>query len=203
MFMLGDPVPKIVDHDARREEIASALWRIVDREGIGGVSVRTVAAEAGFPRATAAYYFDNQADLLLMAIRQSVERSASRIRREDFAAEGLDAYVRAVVELIPTTAKRRRQSSIWLEVISCAVRDDTVRSHLADWESVVHAGVLELLTMMKAQHLVSGSRDLDAEADILHAMIDGMSLHVMTDPRTIPATRVRLLVRSHLERLAT
>lgn len=195
-------MPKIVDHEMRRNEIADALWRIVDCEGIGGVSVRSVAAEAGFPRATAAYYFDNQAELLLMAIRQSVERSASRIRREDFAGEGLDAYVRAFVELIPTTAKRRRQSSIWLEVIARASKEDEVRSHLADWDATVRAGVLQLLTMMKSQRLFARARDLDVEADILHAMIDGMSLHAMTEPRTLPVSRVRELVRSHLERLA-
>ncbi len=195
-------MPKIVDHEARRELIAEALWRIVDREGIGGVSVRSVAAEAGFPRATAAYYFDNQAELLLMAIRQSVERSESRIKRENLEDGGLDPFVKAVVELIPTTPKRRRQSTIWLEVIVRASQDDTVRSHLADWDAIVRAGVLELLVKMKAQKLVARSRDLEVEADLLHAVIDGMALHAMTEPRTIPPSRVRELVRCHLERLA-
>ena len=41
-------MPKIVDHETRREEIAEALWRVVRRDGVRAASVRTIAAEAGW-----------------------------------------------------------------------------------------------------------------------------------------------------------
>ncbi len=53
-------MPKIVDHDARREEIAQALWRVVRRDGIRAASVRTVAAEAGWSAGAVRYYFPDQ-----------------------------------------------------------------------------------------------------------------------------------------------
>jgi len=39
-------VPKIVDHDRLREEYLDAMFRVIERDGAGAVSVRSVAAEA-------------------------------------------------------------------------------------------------------------------------------------------------------------
>ena len=39
-------MPRTIDHDARRAELAEAVWRVILHRGIGAVSVRTVAAEA-------------------------------------------------------------------------------------------------------------------------------------------------------------
>ena len=41
-------MPKIVDHDARRAAIAEALWRVAERDGVEGVTMRAVAREAGW-----------------------------------------------------------------------------------------------------------------------------------------------------------
>ncbi len=61
-------MPKIVDHDARREEIAQALWRVVRRDGIRAASVRTIAAEAGWSAGAVRYYFPDQDGLLSFAM---------------------------------------------------------------------------------------------------------------------------------------
>lgn len=43
----GRVVPRTIDRDARKEQLAEAVWRVVRERGIGAVSVRTVAEEAG------------------------------------------------------------------------------------------------------------------------------------------------------------
>ena len=43
-------MPKKVDHGRRREEIAEAVCRLAGRQGLDGVSLRQVAAEAGLGR---------------------------------------------------------------------------------------------------------------------------------------------------------
>ena len=40
-------MPKIVDHEARRAELAEAVWRLASRDGLEAVTLRGVAAEAG------------------------------------------------------------------------------------------------------------------------------------------------------------
>ena len=40
-------MPRIVDHEERRAEVAAAVWRIVSRDGLEAATVRRVAAETG------------------------------------------------------------------------------------------------------------------------------------------------------------
>ena len=50
-------MPKIVDHDKRRQLIIDGMWKIVQRDGFDAVSVRSVAAEEGLSKSTIAHYF--------------------------------------------------------------------------------------------------------------------------------------------------
>ena len=41
-------MPRVVDHEKRREEIAEAAWRVVEQAGPQGANMREIAREAGF-----------------------------------------------------------------------------------------------------------------------------------------------------------
>jgi AcrR family transcriptional regulator len=41
-------MPKVVDHEQRRGELAAAVWSLASREGLEAVTVRRVAEEAGW-----------------------------------------------------------------------------------------------------------------------------------------------------------
>jgi AcrR family transcriptional regulator len=104
-------VPKLVDHEARRQELADALLRVVVRDGIDAVSIRTVAAEAGCSIRPVQYYFADKAELLAAAHARVSERMAALVTDSvralgDAPAPG--AVVRAMVHsFLPTTARAR------------------------------------------------------------------------------------------------
>lgn len=50
-------MPKVVDPQARRDALSRALWKVVQRDGIGAVSVRSVAAEANCSPSALRHYF--------------------------------------------------------------------------------------------------------------------------------------------------
>lgn len=78
-------MPKIVDHDQRRAQIADGLVRLAGREGLHAVTMRSVAAESGVSLRLVQYYFQTKAALLHAALRQleqqSNERWAARVVR--------------------------------------------------------------------------------------------------------------------------
>src|SRR5438552_18556470 len=81
-------MPKIVDWDARRDEILAATWRVIARDGIARATIRGIAREADCSRGILAHYFDDQADILgstrLLSHRRvlsRVEARASRLTR--------------------------------------------------------------------------------------------------------------------------
>lgn len=72
-------VPKVVDHDERRREIAAAVWRVLMRDGLRGASVRAVMEESGLSSGAIRYYFSSHDDLLRFAGHVVVERGPDRI----------------------------------------------------------------------------------------------------------------------------
>lgn len=194
-------MPKIVDHDERRAEISAALWRVIDREGMSGVSVRSVAKEAGYPKATMTYYFANQSELLMYAMEESIRVSSERIGSILADSPTWEDYVEAIIEAIPSTPKRRKQTSIWLEVISQAQGDETLRRFLLDTNREVLATIIEVLQQMQREGLVASDISIDTEARVLHAIIDGLSLHTMTSHRVTSPSTIREIATQYVERL--
>ena len=41
-------MPKDVDHDARREELLEAVWRVIARDGMERATIRAIAKETGW-----------------------------------------------------------------------------------------------------------------------------------------------------------
>lgn len=74
-------MPKQVDHQERRETIARALWRVVDRQGALRLSLREVAKEAGISHGQLQHYFTSRQALLSFAMDLAAEQVARRVAR--------------------------------------------------------------------------------------------------------------------------
>src|SRR5690606_41716840 len=96
-YTLGGSMPKVVDHDARRQELAEATWRLIRREGLEAVSVRKVAREAGVSPGSLRHYFTSQSELLAYALRMVGERIEQRIRSLE-PGQTLEDHVQALIE---------------------------------------------------------------------------------------------------------
>lgn len=74
-------MPKQVDHDARRRQLAEALLRVAAARGLEAVSFREVAAEAGVSIGRVQHYFASKEELVLYATGRLRERIEERIAR--------------------------------------------------------------------------------------------------------------------------
>jgi AcrR family transcriptional regulator len=87
-------MPKVVDHDTRRLELANAAARIVAEKGLENATVRDIAREAGFSSGILSHYFRDKDDVLAQTLRLLDERTAAL-----FAPSHTDAAtVEAVLE---------------------------------------------------------------------------------------------------------
>ncbi len=57
-------MPKIIDHEKRRKQIAEATWRTILERGMEGATVRNIAQEAGLSLGALRHYFTTQDELL-------------------------------------------------------------------------------------------------------------------------------------------
>ena len=65
--------------ERRRQEVLRAALRVITERGVGGVTHRAVAEEAGVPTATTTYYFDSIDELLEDALRLFVDEEVERL----------------------------------------------------------------------------------------------------------------------------
>ncbi len=98
-------MPKVVDADQRRSELADAAARVIARSGIDGASLREVAAEAGWTTGALVHYFANKRELLAFTLQASLDRRRSRHadRASMSPAQALDATLRSALPTTPET----------------------------------------------------------------------------------------------------
>jgi DNA-binding transcriptional regulator YbjK len=72
-------MPKLVDPDQRRSELAQAVWTVIRRDGLQRASVRNVAREAGLSMGSLRHYFASQSELLCFAMQLVGDRARARV----------------------------------------------------------------------------------------------------------------------------
>lgn len=74
-------MPRVVNHEARRREVAAIAARVVVKEGRAGLTVRNVAQAAGCSTTVVSHYFNDMAELFYETYSFAASRSALRIER--------------------------------------------------------------------------------------------------------------------------
>jgi AcrR family transcriptional regulator len=187
-------VPKIVDHDARRAELARAVWAVTRRDGIEQASVRTVAAEAGCSAGSLRHYFPNQSELLAFALQVVVDRIRSRLARLDRDREPRRAARQVLHELLPLDDERRAENEVWLAFTSRALVDPSLREVHAEVDSALRGTWTHVAEAL-------GVDDPELEGERLHALVDGLCVHAALNGDRLPADRVRAVIDRHLSAL--
>lgn len=183
-----------MDLEARRRTVSEAAWRVLVRDGLPALTVRRVAAEAGLPPSSLRYTFPTQASVREHAVRLVFDRTAARV--EASPGDG-PAWARAVlVELLPLDEERRIELEVYLALGTAALTDAALRPE--------HDRVVELVRQWCERVLVAvgvPEERRPVETARLHALLDGLALHVVRlDPDGDPARAVAVLDR-HLEEL--
>ncbi|QNE19352.1 TetR family transcriptional regulator [Kribbella qitaiheensis] len=197
-------MPKIVDHDARREEIARALWRVVRRDGIRAASVRTVATEAGWSAGAVRYYFPDQDGLLNFAMDLVSRRVRERISALQPTGRATEIALRYLEEVIPLDSDRQAEFDIWLSFVAQAQAESGaggLREHLGPIQDGLRGLCHSLLVTLADNGGLRTGLDLELETERLHALIDGLSLHTSMQPSVTTPARVREILTDHLNTL--
>lgn len=192
-------MPKVVDPDERREQVVDALLAVVRREGMGGASVRAVAAEAGLSPGAMRHYVTSQAELVELGTRAVIDRVGARVAGRG-PVEGLDDLVDVLAEVVPLDDERRAETEVWLSMVAES-RTDPRLVPLADETHAGLRGIAAAVVRFVQPGLAAGPHEL--ETDRLHALVDGLALHGVLHPGQLPPERVRAVLRAHLEQLST
>jgi AcrR family transcriptional regulator len=194
-------VPKLIDHDERREELARATWRVILRDGVGAASVRAVAAEAGRSAGSLRHVFASQSELLVFALELVIDRATARVA----SALPLPTAVREVqavaAELLPLDRERRAEMEVYLALFTAA----NANAELRDVRDGAHRTIRDACRWMigrldNGTDLAAGA-DRELEAVRLHALLDGLAAHLVYEPADADPGWARAVLERHVRSL--
>lgn len=167
-------MPKQVDHEMRREELAGAVWAVVMKHGLEGVTIRDVARESGWSTGVVNHYFRDKDELMRYAFQLSIERSVERWQRHATGLPPLEAIRIIMVESLAVDEEQRMENLLWTAFLGKAITSPAMSQVLSD----VYAHWYEQLADLISQGQRDGSirRDIDSGAWSRSAMalVDGL-----------------------------
>jgi AcrR family transcriptional regulator len=180
-------VPKRVDHQERRRQIADALIRVAATRGLHATGMREVAAEAGVSLRLVQYYFGTKEELLLFATQQLAaqfsERALARIGRvgrPDRPARPRDIIAAILTEGLPTDGERRTFTVIYTAYLALSLTDPALAiSPLARNSDAVTGVIAAQLRAAQATGDTPAHLDPELEATSLMAMSAGLGTSVV------------------------
>lgn len=194
-------MPKVVDHGSRRREIARAVWRAVGRVGLDAVTVRQIADEAGYSTGVLAHYFADKDEMLLYALRVSVEQAAERIEGSA-GATARETLREGLAGCLPLDSARRDEWRVWLAFWGRAAADAALAAEQRGWYERWRGLVRGLLLACQGEGTLPAELDAAREADALVALVDGVGLQATLEPERLTATEQTVLLDRQLELLA-
>ncbi|MBP1994910.1 TetR/AcrR family transcriptional regulator [Paenibacillus eucommiae] len=192
-------MPKIVDHNQRREQIAEAVWRIIRRDGLEAVSVRSVANEAGISLGSLRHYFDTQSELLAFSMRLMSERVNYRIKNLPFSGDPRHDIGLVISELLPLNGETLAESEVWLAFMGKTITDETLRTLGREVHDELYAGFRSVIDLLIQKKMTKEGIDAEYEAKRLHALVDGLVVHHVNFPERVPKDDLMRIVLAHLD----
>jgi AcrR family transcriptional regulator len=168
-----------MDRDKRKEQLAEAVWQVIRDRGIGAVSIRSVAAQAGVVVGSLRHVFPTRAELLRFSAELMTRRATERIMATELSGDPRTDAMEIIKHLLPLNAESRAE----LEVNLALIAEAPAQPELIEIRDHVHQQLGELCVRLVgalAGPLDEASREDRARR--LHALIDGLALHLLTRP---------------------
>jgi AcrR family transcriptional regulator len=174
--------------DDTRDKLFEAAARVFEQHGIGGASIETIAAAAGFTRGAFYSNFKSKDELIIAMLEDHVEQSARRHLDLLTRHRNLADFIEAMKTMDRSQQDPLGRSPLLhMEMILFVARAEKRRPELA---KRLRAGRKLIADVIETTAKNSGKDPVLAPAwwgSIVLAMEDGFSLHRLIDPETTPA----------------
>ena len=170
-------MPKVIDVEERRAELAEAAARLIARAGIGAATMREVAAEAGWTTGALTHYFTNKRELMLFTFRESLARRRT-LRDARDESDPRRAIVQSLEGALPLDDDRRRHWMVNIAFCAEAAGDTELSTTQREAYRENRAHVARLLR--------AGGCATDAAAALAERLLtvaNGIAVQALFDPK--------------------
>ena len=180
-------VPRIVDHDERRRQIAEALLTVAARDGHENVSSRAVAKELGVATGSLWHYFDGFDDVVRAAAAEVTRRTDTRIADATAGLRGLPRLHALMREVLPIDERTRTEAHVvvgfWGRIATLETTPDAGAPTLATWQDSIRSSLEEAV----ADGTLRAETPQDAVMALLRSITYGQQVVEVTEPQPASA----------------
>jgi AcrR family transcriptional regulator len=176
---------KRAPQDVRREQIVRAAFEVASREGIGGLTIRAVAAEAKLSHALVVHYFQRKQRLVHALLDWLIETTSVLRVSDDVAGfpRALDRLHALLQQEMARLSHQPRHTRLFFEFWALGARHEEIRARISAELERYRAA---FRTIMEELLLAEPARFVGATADGMAAVavswIHGCAVQAMIDP---------------------
>ncbi|MCR1161421.1 MULTISPECIES: TetR/AcrR family transcriptional regulator [Micrococcaceae] len=200
-------MPKIVDAEARRQEVVHAVFRIIASDGLERASLREVADEAGLAVGSVRHYFASSDELLAFSFGAVIDRIAGRLEAALSAVEAEPpgsqeqhvAVLNLLGQFLPLDEELAVDACVWMAFRHAARIKPVLAAEAERSHRTVAAVVGRLIMALNPGE--SAQEGLVTEAERLLATLDGLCMHSLLQPEWMTAEMCSDVLAAHLRSL--
>ena len=193
-----------VQEDVRRDQILAAAFAAACRQGIGGLTVRAVAAEAGVSHALVLFHFGRKERLVNELLDWVIAGTAvlhisDDVARFPHARDRLHALLQQEMTRLSHQPDHTR---LFLEYWALGARREEIRTRIsAELERYRAAFRVIMEELLRADPAAFDGMTPDGMAAVAVSWIHGCAVQAMVDPRRFDTDKYLAAVRGMIGRL--
>jgi TetR/AcrR family transcriptional regulator, transcriptional repressor of bet genes len=195
----GVGLKKAVPQEVRREQILRAAFAVAAKKGIGGVTVRAVAAEAELSHALVLFYFGRKDRLLLELLEWLIATTSVLHVSEDIARfpRALDRLHALLQQEMARLTREPRHTRLFFEYWALGARQAAIRERIAAELGRYRAAFRTIMEeLLRDEPATFDGVTADGLAGVAVSWIQGCAVQAMNDPEHFATDEYLAAVRA-------
>ncbi|MFF5213229.1 TetR/AcrR family transcriptional regulator [Streptosporangium sp. NPDC000396] len=177
--------PPRTDHEARRQDVSEAVWRVLAEHGFAGLTLRAVAAALGASTGLVTHYFAGKHELIAHALDILEARTQQRPRLRAPAA-GLAALRTHMLNILPLTPEGAAMNRIWVASWDVALSDPALFTAQTTRYERIRAGLYTAIEDAQRLGELPAQADPRRLATTVLSFTHGLVVQALFDPERFP-----------------
>lgn len=196
---------KRAPQDVRREQILQAAFTVASREGIGGLTIRAVAAQAQLSHALVVHYFERKERLVHALLDWLIETTSVLHVSDDVARfpRALDRLHALLQQEMARLGHQPLHTRLFFEFWALGARHEEIRVRISAELDRYRAAFREIMQeLLQAEPSTFPGATADGMAAVAVSWIHGCAVQAMIDPARFDTDEFLSAVRGMIGRLA-
>lgn len=188
-------MPKLIDHEKKKEQIVEYTWQSIVNSGAKGATVRSIAKLAEMTPGQIRYYFPTHS-ALLDAVMEKVNHKVAQRIQVIFGKENLtekERVIQTILAVLPLDDDRYVDMEVWM-----AFQYEIHEAGTNTMGDEIRLLIQKSLQYLSEKKMLQEDLPVELTAMRAHALVDGLALHKWLTPDRIDNEHATKLIRDEV-----